>query len=296
MPANYRDKKYNFTKVDNPENVQEEIFMPSTLETIDRSLFEWVDENLNIFSTTNKGWKKVPVLWVSGERSSYRKKRLLYDDNGVVILPAITLERGEVEKNPSKRSSIFSLIQNIKDEKGGAVTIARRINQEKTSNFATADAFRKRGFTTTQDRNRKRKNKKVVYETITVPVPMYLEISYNIMIQSEYQQQMNEILLPFINQPGADNYFLLKKDGHTFEAFVDPVYSIENNVSNLQDELRSYQTNISIRVLGYTIGADKNDAQPKIVKRENAVEVKMGRERVIVGDSPELTEDGFYKP
>jgi len=294
MPA--KKKNYGFTKVDNPSRVKEEILMPSTLETVDRSLFEWVDEKLNIFATTNKGWKKVPVVWVAGERASYRKKILHRDDNGVVILPAITIERTSMDKNPSNRSTVFSLLENVNDEKGGAVTIARRINQEKTSNFATADAFRKRGSTATQDRNRKRKNKKVVYETITVPVPMYVEMKYDISIQTEYQQQMNEIMLPFINQPGANNYFVLRKDGHMFEAFVDPSYNIENNVTNLQEELRSYQTAISIKVLGYTIGAGKNDERPKIVKRENAVEVKIGRERVVLGDSPELTEDGFYKP
>ena len=64
MPA--KKKNYVFTKVENPSRVKEEILMPSTLETVDRSLFEWVDEKLNIFATTNKGWKKVPVVWVSG--------------------------------------------------------------------------------------------------------------------------------------------------------------------------------------------------------------------------------------
>ena len=296
MPTKHRGKNHGFTKVENPEKVQEEILMPSTLETVDRSLYEWIDEKLNIFATTNKGWKKVPVLWVAGERSNYRRKRQLHNKNGIVILPAITIERTSMEKNPSRRASVYSLIQNINDEKGGAVTIARRINQEKTSNFATADAFRKKGSTSTQDRNRKRKNKKVVYETITVPVPMYVDMTYGVTIQTEYQQQMNEILTPFINKPGADNYFALKKDGHIFEAWVDPSYSTENNVASLQEELRSYQTTINIKVLGYTIGSGKNDAQPKIVKRENAVEGKIGRERVIVGDSPELTDDGFYKP
>ena len=43
--------------------------MPSTLETIDRAFYEWVDESLNIFSSTNTGWKKVPLTWVSAERS-----------------------------------------------------------------------------------------------------------------------------------------------------------------------------------------------------------------------------------
>ena len=55
-------------------NLKEISFMPSTLETIDSALFEWLDNELNIFATTNKGWKKVPIIWSGTERSSQIKK------------------------------------------------------------------------------------------------------------------------------------------------------------------------------------------------------------------------------
>ena len=44
-------------------------FMPSTIETIDTSFYEWVNQSLNISVTTNKGWEKVPVLWLTAERA-----------------------------------------------------------------------------------------------------------------------------------------------------------------------------------------------------------------------------------
>jgi len=43
-------------------------------------------------------------------------------------------------------------------------------------------------------------------------------------------------------------------------------------------------------LLGYVIGADVNQEQPKIVIRENAVSVKIPREHVIVGDIPDFTD------
>ena len=43
--------------------------MPSNLETIDQAFYRWVDERLNVFATTNRGWEKVPLLWVSAERA-----------------------------------------------------------------------------------------------------------------------------------------------------------------------------------------------------------------------------------
>ena len=44
-------------------------------------------------------------------------------------------------------------------------------------------------------------------------------------------------------------------------------------------------------------GEDKNQETPKIVKRQNAVEVRFPREHVIFGDIPEpIGDKGFYKP
>ena len=57
-----------------------------------------------------------------------------------------------------------------------------------------------------------------------------------------------------------------------------------------------YETVIDIKTLGYVIGEDKNQEQPKVVIRENAVEVKIPRERVIYGDMQEhIDKRGFYK-
>ena len=68
-------------------------FEPSTLETIDYSVYDWVDQQMNIFCTTNKGFKKVPVVWVAGERvSQVKNNKDLRDKNGALIFPIITIE------------------------------------------------------------------------------------------------------------------------------------------------------------------------------------------------------------
>ena len=43
--------------------------LSSTIETIDYSITEWLTDDLKLAATTNEGWKKVPVLWQSPERS-----------------------------------------------------------------------------------------------------------------------------------------------------------------------------------------------------------------------------------
>jgi hypothetical protein len=284
--------KYDYTGVEDPSIIEERIVMPSTLETIDESFFEYVDQNLNIFSTTNKGWKKVPVIWLSAERSyQIKNNKNLRDKNGSIILPAITVERTSMVKDPSKKGTYYGNIPPVNDEKGGSIVIARKINQDKTSNFANADARRTRGQI-----NFPRPNKKVVYQTVTMPMPVYLDITYSLTLRTEHQQQMNEIVTPFITKTGGINYFAFGKDQHQYEGFIQQDFSQENNVASLEVEERMYQTKIDIKVLGYIIGQDKNQEQPKIVVRENAVEYKMPRERVMLGDIPEHSSKGpFYR-
>ena len=48
--------KYDHTGVDDTSVIEERIIMPSTIETIDESFNQYINEELNIFSTTNKGW------------------------------------------------------------------------------------------------------------------------------------------------------------------------------------------------------------------------------------------------
>jgi len=261
-------------------------FQPSTIETIDRALFDYIDDTLDISCTTNKGWKKVPFYWTGAERAyQIKHDRELRDNNGVLIYPLMTVERMSIAKDISKRGSVYAPISNINDVQGGSITVGRVIKQDKTANFANADSKRVvLNVGNGQETYPRKQNKKVVYETLTMPIPVYLEATYKLTVKTEYQQQMNEILTPFMTAPGGINYFVAQKDGHRFEVFVDSDYSIESNGSSLGEDERGYKSEVSFRVIGYVMGADKNAEQPKIVRRENAVELKMPRERVIFGD------------
>ena len=108
-----------------------------------------------------------------------------------------------------------------------------------------------------------------------------------ITIQTEYQQQMNEISQPFMSKTFGVNQFMVNKDGHYFECFMDADFAQENNVSDMGEDRRIFITKINIKTLGYVVGQGKNDPQPSKVIRENAVEIKIGRERTIFGDEPE---------
>tara|TARA_Y100000310_G_C20576562_1_gene760704 strand:+ start:400 stop:1272 length:873 start_codon:yes stop_codon:yes gene_type:complete len=288
-----------------PAKTQDIPFMPSTLETIDYAIYNWLNDEMDLHTTTRDGFEKTPVIWASAERAfQVKRDNKLRDQDGTLILPLITIERTSVMKDPSKKGTAWANIPPVGDEKGGSITIARRIRQDKTANFANADSWRRtvdggggnRNFPKKDLFGRVKENQKVVYETITVPMPIYLDIAYSITIRTEYQEQMNDLSTPFMTKTGGINYFLASHDGHRFESFIQPGFSQGNNVSAMESEQRNYETTIEIKTLGYIIGEGKNQEQPKIVVRENAVEVKFPREKVIFGEIPEhIDKRGFYK-
>ena len=264
--------------------------IPSTIESIDETFFKWVDEEINVYATTNKGWKKIPAIWVSAERAfQVKHKKELRDDAGSLILPLLTVERTGISKDPHKKGAFWGNVPPVDDYRGGSITIGRKINQDKTSNFANAKSFRNN-----RQVNFPEANEKIVYEYTSIPMPVYITVTYNLTLRTEYQQQMNEMMTPFITRTGGINYFSLRSNGHFYEGFIQPSFSSGNNVAGLAQDERKYETTIPIEVLGYLIGEDKNQEAPKVVIRENQVDVKLPRERVIFEDDPDCEDKASF--
>jgi hypothetical protein len=137
---------------------------------------------------------------------------------------------------------------------------------------------------------------RVVYETITIPLPVWVKVVYEITARTEYQQQLNELISPFLTVPGNSRTpKRISNEGHFYETFVEGSFSDGSNQANLGMDQRNYETTINIEVLGYLIGEGENQEKPKIVRRENAVEFRFARERTIFGDIPRNIKDGFYR-
>ena len=292
----YQDLPPEPASLSYPSGVKDLSFAPSTLETIDYSIYDYMNDNINFHVTTNKGFEKVPVIWVASERSyQIKNKKELRDDEGAIVMPIITIERSSVVKDLTTRGAYYGDQFIKRDEKGGGLVIARRIQQKKTSEFNNADQQRKRPSfePSTGPKFIRRSNKrKVVYETISIPPIVYVDITYKIVLRTEYQQQMNELLQVFATRPGTINSLLLKRDDHKYEAFVQGDFAQTNNISAMDGEERRFESSISIKVLGYLVGEGPNDESPRFSIRENAVEVKIPRERTVFGDEPEYAGDG----
>ena len=276
--------------------VKEITFEPSTIENIDMGLYNWVNSVLDLSTTTNEGWKKVPVIWLGAERSfQVKKDQLLRDGDDRLKLPIIAVNRESIAKDPSFKGVFQAHYPENKDYKGGTVTITRRIEQEKTRNFNNSDIARllKDSRETGPQLNNK---SKIVYQQISIPVPSYVKIMYNVTLRTEYQQQMNDLVAPFIAKTGNINGFLFEQEGHEYEGFIEQEFSETKNVKDLGDDERMFETNVQIRVLGYLIGEGNNRERPKVTIRENIVKIRLSRERVIAGDKiPWKEKDSDYR-
>ena len=62
------------------------------------------DDGLNIHTTTNKGFKKVPIIWSGAERAHNAKNtEIERDGTGMVTLPVISIERDSIKKTDASR-------------------------------------------------------------------------------------------------------------------------------------------------------------------------------------------------
>ena len=264
-------------------------FEPSTVETIDKSMLNYI-KSLDLFSNTNEGWRKVPVVWGTAERAFQTKNnKEIRDAQGMLVLPIITVRRVSLTKDMGSKGVFQGNVPGIADEQGGSLPVSRVIYQEKTSKFASADALRLHS-----QLNYPRENAKTVFRTISAPMPVNVTVMYEITLRTEYQQQMNELMLPFITNPGTINYIRLFEGEHRFEGFIQGEFSNSDNLSDFSSDERKFELKIPIKLVGYLVGQKDNRDKPHYSVRENAVEVKIPRERISLGEIPEHEYGAYY--
>ncbi len=256
--------------------------LASTIENIDYAMTSWLKEDLRLSVFKNEGYTPVPVFWQTPERSFQIKSNTnLRDDGGSLLLPVVSIERTGVTKDPARKGS-YQAHKYSEDKNGrtGRLVIAREIVQDKTRNFAVATGIRA-NTPGTKQRYYPRVNKRVVIRSLSVPIPIYINVDYKIIIKTEYQTQMNDLIAPFMTRTGQINSFIMRRNGHLYEAFIDQGFSHANNVDNLEEETRMFTSEISIRVLGYLIGEGANDDRPIVRVDENLVEITYPQEGIV---------------
>lgn len=260
----------------------------SRIEDIDTAMYKFIDEQMNLHAHTPTGFKKVPIIMATSERSVLSKKgREVRDKEGALILPLITIERTSMVKSPNEKGTVWANVPALNDIKGGNIPITKKVLQDKTANFKNAHSLKRRG-----QLNFPEKTDKTVYQVVSIPLPVYVTVMYKITIRTEYQQQMNDLVVPFMTIPGGINYIIIRSGINRYEGFIQQDYSHENNISDFSNEERRFETSFDIKVLGHLIGSGINQETPQKVVNETVVEVKIPRERTVV-DPEELAKYGL---
>ena len=262
--------------------LQELGMFASTIEDIDYAITSWLKKDLDLYCNTNEGKVHVPVLWQVPERAfQIKNEKDLRDENNTLKLPLISIERTGITKNPEQKGSFQAHTYSVdKNGRSGRYIVAKEIVPDKTQNFAIASGTRTNTDGTRQ-RYYPRQNKKIVIRTLSIPIPVYVNVEYKIKLKTEFQQNMNELLTPFIARTGQINAFSLKRNGHIYEVFIDQNFTHNNNLANLNEDIREFNTEISFRVLGYLVGEGENDDRPIVRVDENVVEYVFPKERVV---------------
>lgn len=267
----------------------------SSIEDIDRAIYDWI-KDLQLSSYDEGSFKTVNVLWQAPERAyQIKHDKDLRDSAGALKLPLVSVERTGITKDPARKGSFQAhLYSKNKNGRAGRMVIAQKIVPEKTQNFAIASGTRN----AIQHKKQKyypRVNKKVVIRSLSIPIPVYVNVDYKIVLKSEYQQQMNDLMAPFITRTGQINGFLMRRNGHLYEGFIDQGFTHNNNVNNLGEEMRQFTSEITIKVLGQLIGEGTSDDRPIVRVDENVVEYQFPSELDAPAGNFTFFDDQFLK-
>lgn len=265
----------SYKEQDNPAPV-------STFETIDMALYTWLDESIDIHVTTNEGIKKVPISWFSRERSfQIKNDKDSRDDNGFLDFPRIQLQRTNVGLAEVNKRPIPGVFRAAHDYKDGQLGIWKKVQQDKTKNFANARAQRLFG-----DPNFKSQNTEIVNQYVFIPYPSYYEIKYDISLKSLYIQQLNEMMAPLqrTNPVNNSNVQTIKYGGFKYELFTTADAGFSTNAPEVGEAEKIYESKFSVTVLGFTTTNDVSQRTPNVVYREGPAKIRIQRERTILGD------------
>ncbi|NDC23130.1 MAG: hypothetical protein EBZ49_03220 [Proteobacteria bacterium] len=295
-------------------DVPSDFTVPScTIEDVDRALFNLFDKQLPLQvrqsqnSTKMIGTKKVPVIFATGERFAFLRRKVPLGDRGgdhsALIIPLISITRSSISQDPdngigpgqitpivikrrlSKESQIYKRLINdnrlknqddLADETHnieglGSGSIEFTIGTRRTGT-PTTDNTRSGKLLTPDLTNN-------IYETLVIPPIKYFTATYNITLWAQYTQEMNDMIMTIMSlyQNNHRRTFKLESDkGYWFVAYVGSEFSSENNSDDFTDAERIIKCNFDVKVNGYVVApqypvySETNDIPGSGVGRRDA--------------------------
>ena len=276
-------------------NVPENFEFPSIeIEDIDRAVFDLFDKVIG-FEIEEKGSsRKVPVIFATGERFALtRRKNSIRDKNNALILPLISILRGEIDVSSSQHNKGTAIAYrdqpnyyikkrlSKKDRKYQNLINKQKIKNQ--DNVAQANSFidssiypgtfsepGKIANRSNKNNNSLFKGQNInlrndlsdnIFEIIEVPYPKFMSIKYEVVFWCQYMQQANQLLqMVFRKYQGQGHEIpITTSSGYELVAFFSETFSLDSNFSDFTNEERMVKYAFGITIPGYMIN-------PKSVK------------------------------
>jgi hypothetical protein len=208
-----------------------------TLYDIDFAVKSFIDQTMQLKVEDNGELIEVPTIYANSEKwTSIQRNGYLKDKKGKTLVPLITLRRSGVNmKNELRRNKVATTNQ------------LAYVMKQKYSKLAPYDKFSSLYGT------------KLPQEYFVTPIPDYVDVTYDFILWTEYQNQLNYIIENFI-------YYGGKSFGDkNFFKFASMIDSLTMEDSNTTGQDRMVRANFQLTIHGYLL--PKNIANETTTKR-----------------------------
>lgn len=264
-----------------------------TIEDVDRAMFNLFDKDLDLFYKHDGAVTRVPVVFATGERFAIlARNKPLRDANDTLILPLLSIARTSIAKDMSRGTSTnqaapvrlkrrlsekdptYQMIMNkegLKNQDNRAADShllgTERGEGTKPGKIATRRHLNETNPVYRSGRLLEQVGSNNIVEIFELPNIKYYTATYDITIWTQYTQQMNDLVMAFMNAPhtGSKITFRIETDkGYYFVAYLDGDLTPGNNFDEFTDSERIVRYSFSMSVPAYIINPDYEGSRNEI--------------------------------
>ena len=220
-----------------------------TLEDIDKTIINYMNQRLNLAVMDNGSLIKVPVIYASPEKwVSMKRDGYLKDNQGKLLLPLILIKRNEVTNN----RELMTLNRYL--------TYPVEVKYSQKNKYDRFDLLCKVS------------NDRPVKQIFNVKLPDHVLINYDCIIWTDYNEDANR-LLEIINFATHDYWGL---DGFRFRTKIES-YNIdfEDNIDNDRSVRCTFKLDVYAYLLPETIDGVKDTTTKTITNRKIVTDISV---------------------
>lgn len=270
-------------------NVSEYEIPSCGVEDVDRAIFNLFDKTIDFEVKVNEQTKHVPVVFAAGERFALaRRQQPIRDNNNALVLPLIAIKRTNIGYKTEaeaggtaisfRQTSDYVIKKRLDSSDRDYQNIINKMgikNQDNVSSrghFQLSDvspgnsnipgtfASRRNGpgiafgqGTIMQPFNNDIDNN--IFEVITVPYPVFIQVNYNVIFWCQYMQQMNQMFETLLMKTtGTGREFqVTTQGGYKLTAFLQGAFTSGDNFEEFTNDERVIKCSFDIRVPAYIL-------------------------------------------